>query len=390
MPSSYPLDVRPLRLEMAYAGIWVIGFSVMVAVLSQMIWPHHSLASHLLLSLTIGLCYWLAILALTRLPEHLKPKGSGPLLGTPRGRRWVLILLGVNLLAIAVGMQLGGWLSGISMWPGRHQDWMGISFTLIFGLVGTKIFVTRSRNRALRLQLAESERDAVQARLRLLQAQLEPHMLFNTLANLRALVRIDAERAEQMIDQLNRFLRASLGASQRDAHSLDDEIARLSDYLALMQVRMGPRLAVGIDVPDELRTVPLPPLLLQPLVENAIRHGLEPQVQGGTIWLSACLVQDAGNGEQIEISVTDDGLGYADDAPDAKATMPPSLSPDGLHQGGLGLSHVRERLAHAYGEHATLHWAARQPHGTCVRVRLPLTGPNPPIAHHDNSFDCGR
>ena len=381
-----------MRIEMMYAGVWVIAFSLVVALLSQMIWPQHAFAGHLILSLTIGICYWLAILALTRLPERFRPKGSAPLLDTQRGRRWVLILLGVNLVAIAVGMQLGGWLSGISMWTGRHQDWMGISFTLIFGLVGTKIFVTRSRNRALRLQLAESERDAVQARLRLLQAQLEPHMLFNTLANLRALVRIDAERAEQMIDQLNRFLRASLGASQRDAHSLGDEIARLTDYLALMQVRMGPRLAVDIDVPQPLRTVPLPPLLLQPLVENAIRHGLEPQVQGGTIWLSACLVQDACNGEQIEISVTDDGLGYADDAPDAMAALAalaPSTSPDGLHQGGLGLSHVRERLAHAYGEHATLHWAARQPHGTCVRVRLPLTGPNPPIPH-DNSFDCGR
>ena len=381
-----------MRIEMMYAGVWVIAFSLVVALLSQMIWPQHAFAGHLILSLTIGICYWLAILALTRLPERFRPKGSAPLLDTQRGRRWLLILLGVNLVAIAVGMQLGGWLSGISMWTGRHQDWMGISFTLIFGLVGTKIFVTRSRNRALRLQLAESERDAVQARLRLLQAQLEPHMLFNTLANLRALVRIDAERAEQMIDQLNRFLRASLGASQRDAHSLGDEIARLTDYLALMQVRMGPRLAVEIDVPDHLRTVPLPPLLLQPLVENAIRHGLEPQVQGGTIWLAARLAQDERHGEQIEISVTDDGLGYADDVPDAMtalSALTPSMSPDGLHQGGLGLSHVRERLAHADGQDAMLLWAARQPHGTCVRVRLPLTGPNPPIAHHDNSFDCG-
>src|SRR5690606_22156517 len=131
-----------------------------------------------------------------------------------------------------------------------------------------------------RLEQEEAQRQASEARLRLLESQLEPHMLFNTLANLRALIGSDPPRAVEMLDRLNAFLRATLAASRSAAgaqrHTLRDEFARLDDYLALMAVRMGPRLRVVLSLPEPLADCPVPALLLQPLVENAIRHGLEP------------------------------------------------------------------------------------------------------------------
>jgi LytS/YehU family sensor histidine kinase len=126
-----------------------------------------------------------------------------------------------------------------------------------------------------------------EARLKLLEAQLEPHMMFNTLANLRVLIATDPPRAQAMLDHLIAYLRATLGGARAALHPLADEFARLADYLEIMAVRMGPRLAFALDLPEALRGVPVPPLLLQPLVENAIRHGLEPQVAGGHIGVRA-------------------------------------------------------------------------------------------------------
>ena len=129
-------------------------------------------------------------------------------------------------------------------------------------------------------------------------------MLFNTLANLRVLIGLDAPRAQAMLDHLNAYLRATLGASRAPWHPLSAEFDRLADYLALMAVRMGPRLQVVLDLPDELRRLPLPPLLLQPLVENAIKHGLEPKVAGGRIEVGA-----RRDGDMLELSVRDSGVG---------------------------------------------------------------------------------
>jgi len=125
-------------------------------------------------------------------------------------------------------------------------------------------------------------------------------MLFNTLANLRVLMTLDPPRAQAMLDHLIRYLRATLGASHAALHPLATEFAHLGDYLALMALRMGPRLQVQLHLPDTLRQHPVPPLLLQPLVENSIRHGLEPQVAGGRIEVSAAL--QAG-----QLLLTDDG-----------------------------------------------------------------------------------
>ena len=144
-------------------------------------------------------------------------------------------------------------------------------------------FATREQLAQEAAARSEAQRLAVESQLRLLRAQLEPHMLFNTLANLRSLVREDVDRAESMIDQLIVYLRSALAASQTESVALSREFAQLRAYLDIMALRMGPRLSFRLDLPADLEATQVPPMLLQPLVENAIKHGLEPKVGSGSI-----------------------------------------------------------------------------------------------------------
>ncbi|MBU3740493.1 MAG: sensor histidine kinase, partial [Rhodoferax sp.] len=239
----------------------------------------------------------------------------------------------------------------------------------------TYFFMSRARLAAVREEAARAlaqaeaaQRHAVESQLRLLQAQLEPHMLFNTLANLRALVGIDAERAQTMLDHLVAFLRATLSASRATLHPLHQEFARLDDYLALMAVRMGPRLRYTLDLPEALREVPVPPLLLQPLVENSIRHGLEPLPAGGQITVRAR--QEDG---WLRLDVLDDGSGPGTPAPDAALwraeTGGPATAPAA---GGFGLLQVRQRLEALHGERFAMECVALPQGGTRAGVRFPV------------------
>ena len=260
------------------------------------------------------------------------------------------------LLGYAAGTAVGDAYAGHSTWelftlsPKRFWGFwlssLGVSFAFLFYF--------QQRERAL-----EMRKQATEARLKLLETQLEPHMLFNTLANLRALIATDPPRAIQMLDRLNDYLRATLRGSRTDAqsgaHTLADEAARLRDYLELMAVRMGPRLSHSFDLPDELRNHPVPPLLLQPLVENAIRHGLEPRIEGGCITVRA-----RHDGRQLLIEVVDTGIGMA--AADAAHTG----------DGGFGIAQVRERVASMPGGPGRVEVVSAPGAGTTIRVRLPL------------------
>jgi len=179
-------------------------------------------------------------------------------------------------------------------------------------------------------------------------------MLFNTLANLRVLIGIDTVRAQAMLDHLIAFLRATLSGSQQPFHTLSAEFARLSDYLQLMQVRMGDRLQTRLVLPADLAGLQVPPLVLQPLVENAIKHGLEPHVGGGRIEVSAMRAAD-----RIVLRVRHTGAGLATGA-SAVGTR-------------FGLEQVRKRLATIYGAAATLELtpAADAEGGTDATVTIP-------------------
>ncbi len=227
-----------------------------------------------------------------------------------------------------------------------------------FGGLGLHAFATREQLAKEAAARSEAQRLAVESQLRLLRAQLEPHMLFNTLANLRSLVREDVDRAEAMIDQLIVYLRSALAASQTESVTLSREFAQLRAYLDIMSLRMGPRLAFRLELPASLEATAVPPMLLQPLVENAIKHGLEPKVGSGSIEVVARATTSG-----IEIRVSDSGLGLPADE-DTEPTARPATS-------SYGLQHVRDRLRAVYGPAARLSLERRDPTGVSAVVLIP-------------------
>ena len=277
--------------------------------------------------------------------------------------RWVL----TGVLAIPTGFVVGHQFAFLMLGePLRMVGYLSVSlipvlFTLLVGGVGLHYYAAREQLATEAAARSEAQRLAVDAQLRLLRAQLEPHMLFNTLANLRSLVREDADRAESMIDQLIVYLRSALAASQTESVALSREFAQLRAYLDIMSLRMGPRLTYTLDLPPELEATTVPPMLLQPLVENAIKHGLEPKVGPGSIEVVARAV--TGSTAGIEIRVNDSGLGLPPDEEDGPAVRPAGAS--------YGLQHVRDRLHAVYGPAARLSLERRRPAGVSALVFFP-------------------
>jgi sensor histidine kinase YesM len=284
----------------------------------------------------------------------------------------VCILVG-STLGYTLGTAVGDAITGFST-PGLLQNRTAIVISLIAAVAATWYFIGNEKLNLARAAAETARREAAESQLMLLQSQLEPHMLFNTLANLRVLITLDPPRAQAMLDRLIGYLRATLGASRIGLHPLADEFDRLADYLALMALRMGPRLQVALDLPTDLRALPVPPLLLQPLVENCIRHGLEPKVEGGRIEVRA-----ARRGDQLLLTVRDTGVGLdqtgdglqRDRDPDAPAgTSSASATPAQSH---YGTQHVAARLATLYGARALFRLlpADDAEGGTLAEVSLP-------------------
>jgi Histidine kinase len=286
------------------------------------------------------------------------------LAGLAAGTRWLV----TGVIAIPTGYLLGHQIAFLLLGEPlrlvgpQHISLVPMLFTLLVGGLGLRHFATREQLAREAAARAEAQRLAVEAQLRLLRAQLEPHMLFNTLANLRGLLREDAGRAEAMIDSLIVYLRGTLAASDTESVPLGREFAQLRAYLEIMALRMGPRLSFRLELPAALEGSPVPPMLLQPLVENAIRHGLEPKVGRGHIEVTACAT-----GAGIEIRVDDDGLGLP--LPDADAAKADAAARPG--SSSYGLRHVRERLQAVYGPAARLDLERRQPAGVRCVVFLP-------------------
>ncbi|MFT3717390.1 sensor histidine kinase [Pseudorhodoferax sp.] len=335
----------------------VLALCCIVAVLTTLIWPTRVYLVQLVYSLCIGsLCWGVIETGRALVPaRHCHPSADGGK-GWPRGWRGALVVA----CGIAVGFLAGDWLALQLVGPGDGQhapapnkSYVGLYITILAGAAGAFYFHARGKAAAMAARIAAAERDASEARLKLLEAQLEPHMLFNTLANLRVLIALDPPRATRMLDHLVAFLRATLQASRSTEHTLEQEFSRLRDYLELMAVRMGPRLRFVLELPPPSAQRPVPALLLQPLVENAVRHGLEPQVAGGTVSVRAWE-----DGDRLWLEVTDDGAGPA---------------PDGAPQGtGFGLSQIRARLATRYGDLAGLRTQAGPQGGMQALLWLPL------------------
>lgn len=362
-------SAAPARWRAPLAWLWhELRISVPIALVAATfisLMFRNSFASTLVYSLCIGISIQLLIEAGrgigTAWQRRRDPHGHAA------GSRWPgWIFMGPWSAAAAVAGYFGGALLADQL-TGNHytHDPLGadprplalvLMLSLGFTLGAVYFFHSRGRVATLHAAAEAAQRSAAEAQLKLLQSQLEPHMLFNTLANLRVLIAADPARAQAMLDHLIAFLRATLAASRSGTHALSDEFARIDDYLALMAVRMGPRLAVRIELPEALRTLPVPALLLQPLVENAIRHGLEPQVEGGRVEVRA--LRDGG---VLQLDVRDTGCGL-------------SGAGEGGGSGSFGLHQVRERLATLFGDRAslTLQAVADADGGVLARVRLPM------------------
>ncbi len=197
----------------------------------------------------------------------------------------------------------------------------------------------------------EAQRLASESQLRLLRAQLEPHMLFNTLANLRSLVDVDPKLTQSMIDRIIVYLRSTLAASKAESVPLHQEFAQLAAYLEIVAMRMGTRMTYRLELPEVLQEFAIPPMLLQPLVENSIKHGIEPKIGRSTIEVTVAREQGA-----VVITVADTGRGL----------------PAGVDSGsGYGVEHVRARLRAYYGPSASLALTRNSPGGTRAVVRVP-------------------
>ncbi len=360
-----PTD-RPPRRLLRHVG-YTLGIGSVVAVVVTLIFRQR-FGTTLVYSWCISLGCSLSIdvlrgLASRWVHRHDSTPSAAALARWP-GWRWMTacLLLG-TVVGFTLGAELGNWLTGLhaaTLFGGGHATGLSMLLvSLIPGLAATYYFHAKSQLQAAQALADAAQRQATETRLKLLESQLEPHMLFNTLANLRALIGVDPERAQAMLDRMIDFLRATLSASRAPQHPLQAEFDRLADYLALMQVRMGDRLRAELDLPADLAQAPVPPLVLQPLVENAVKHGLEPKRGGGLI-----RVQAAREGAELVLRVLDTGVGL-DAAAHGPAAEPGS---------GFGLAQVRERLATLYGPSAsfTLTAGPADSGGTLATLRWPL------------------
>ena len=326
-----------------------LAFCLAIAAIHYAFQPDGPYEIPLVYSLCIGTSTW----ALMDFGRHLLAPTTPS--GWPTGMAMMLLAL----FSIVGGYILGtiladSWL-GFSSWsgPGLAKLPTTILVTSLAGICASYFFYSRGRGNFLQAQASEASRHASEAKLKLLETQLEPHMLFNTLANLRVLIATDPRRAQEMLDRIVAYLRATLSASRTSNHALECEFDRLRDYLELMAVRMGPRLHYVLELPLDLANQSVPSLLLQPLVENCIKHGLEPKVEGGTITVRA-----AREGNMLTLEVSDTGVGF-DAAQESTST-------------GFGMAQVRERIATTFAGQGRVEQTANPGHGSTTLLHLPL------------------
>jgi len=303
----------------------------------------------------------MASLAATTIPplrRRLEPHGATV--------QWVVTFPVVIALA-AVGSALGCGMIGYIEGPGGEPFWAAFTHTLPINAVITLTICTamtlyesqRRRLAAVTLELRtrelERERDrkmALQAQLASLESRLQPHFLFNTLNAISALIQDDPDQAERTVERLAALLRFSLDAAERGLVPLAHELKIVTDYLEIEHTRLGERLAWSMEVPAEVAAHEVPPLAVETLVENSVKHAIAPRPGGGRVRVEGDVV-----GDRLVLSVWDDGPGFTD----AALTS------------GHGLDSLRRRLAARFGDAAAL-TIGRRDGGTLVTVTLPASG----------------
>lgn len=350
-----------MRPAVARAPVWrrlgcALALALGVALLLRSQWTH-GIAPLLLRTMLLALVGVLVFGLFERWPKRL-PGGLA---------RWVLqvVAVGLAMPATTVSVYLLSTRAGApDFWQDkdRMEGWMMLTFlsillapwTALAALVRQREAFARDQALAFALERSELERQALDARLHLLQAQVTPHFLFNTLANVQALVDAGSPRASSVLRSLIAYLRAAVPLLHEPATTVDREAKLVEAYLELMQMRMPDRLRFTLAIDDSARTLPCPPATLLTLVENAVRHGIDPSEEGGTV-----VIEVQRRGDRCLICVSDTGVG-------------PGHGAEGL---GTGLATLREGLELMFGDDAQLTIGATAPRGICAQVDFPARSP---------------
>ena len=279
--------------------------------------------------------------------------------------RWVLQVVGVAVamppsVAIIYALSTAAGEPAFYRVPERMEGFAMLTvlglfigpWTALGALVRQKEAIAKHQALEFDLERSELERQALDARLRLLQAQVAPHFLFNTLANVQALVDTGSPQAAVVLRSLVAYLRAAVPRLDETATTLEQELELVRAYLELMHMRMPDRLKYSVHVDDAARSLRCPPMTLLPLVENAVRHGIDPSEEGGRIDITIHR-----RGDRCVIRVSDSGVGLE------RSAAAPGL--------GTGLTTLRERLALAFGGDAQLRVVAQQPRGVSAELEFP-------------------
>lgn len=261
-----------------------------------------------------------------------------------------------SIIGVFLGSTIAGFNTSVLVRDGFGHVIHAVLLGLLFGSIISYFFFSRqsiSYKEALiqeeKIKRLISEKKVAETNLRLLQAQIEPHFLFNTLSNILSLLDTDQTKGKSMLEDLIHYLRSSLSKTREKTSTIGHEVEMIRAYINIFKVRMGDRLRYNINVPESIKGFPFPPMLVQPLVENAIKHGLEPRIEGGEISFSA---EEGGGILRLEIS--DTGLGFNENG-----------------EIGVGLSNVKERLQSLYGDKGRLILEENQPSGLKAIIEIP-------------------
>ena len=349
---------RSFLRNLIYTFIFNLMFAIAFTLLAYVFNRNIGLAQfpqifgdNMVISNIIGFAFWIVFLAL------------GPLIRRVNGRSFWFITLFYAILSTAIvtgsmwGFALITGRSDMRIWIGSLQQFFtSFVISLVISLIITILWKRRAEELTAQIALAEeqervanAERAATEANLRALQAQIEPHFLFNTLANVTSLIHTNPDDAKRMLEDFIAYLRATLAATREQHSTLGGEFEMMKNFLSILKIRMGERLQVHLDLPSELHNAAIPPMLLQPLIENAIKHGLEPKLEGGSIALTAARDDDS-----VRIFIVDTGSGF-----------------NNKRSNGIGLKNVRERIEKLYGARGSVLIEENLPSGTKVMVTIP-------------------
>jgi hypothetical protein len=347
LPAS-PTPPPGRGLRTTKSALLIAAVSSIIALLFALMNNRFSdLPSELLISNAIGGCIWLFIEGIHRGSGGRVGIVTSALIGVPLG-----VILGGKLAALLGAHDvIGAWVRD----PLNESTSIGV--TLLFAISASAFVILVLRASSYRLELeserrrsAEAGRAQAIAELGLLQAQIEPHFLFNTLAHVQSAIDAEPQVGKAMLEHLIRYLRGTLRRSRVSSYTLAEEQELIESLLAIAAMRLGERLRYRVTIPEALHRAALPPLLLQPLVENAIKHGIEAAVDGGEI-----VVSGEQSGDALVLRVSDTGVGIAFCAPE-----------------GVGLANVRARLASLYGVPGLLSLHRNPGGGVQAELRLPL------------------